>query len=498
MRARLMTVLLASAPFLTAAPAWAQAPAADQAAMLQKQLREWFVNLLAPAVMLPEPPLAITQDGDRFKLTLPLAQVTGRQQDEVTASLRALEGTRWSVEDFHVPSEGEWKIPLPADKPDTISEVAYSIGEQAIRMVIDTALASRSNVSLELRDLTLRVGGLGQKQEQRVERYAFQGSLIPSADGRLDFTQEGTLSGWMALSQGNDGPPVGFQVRRLRGSGRIEGISRDRLEQGYKAIQALVAETAPGKGVPTLTDASRVHVRTLIEAIRDATTRFEAEESIDDLRVEVAGIGNAAVGQVRFGMGAEAPGGRLRAWLDLAMESPTFDGIPPSLQRYMPTRVSFKPAITGINTDRMFKLLLDATAESPDEDKIEAEAMALITTGDASVGLEALSLELDTLRLEGSGRMRMIAPDKAGIEARLSAAGLDDLIAKAKTDPDLAPAMPALVMIRGLARPDGSRLVWDLAITEDQALVNGVDVMAMGNAGGPPAQQAPAQKPSRR
>lgn len=496
MRRRLMTVLLASVPFLAVSPAWSQAPAAD-AATLQKQLRTWFANLLAPALTLPEPPLEVAKDGEKFKLILPLDQWTGRKQDEVTASLRPLEGTRWSVDDLRLPSQGEMKVPMQENKPDTISEIAYSIGEQAIRMVLDTALASRSTMNLELRDVTLHMNGMGQKQEQRFERYVLAGSLIPAADGRLDFTQEATATGWIALSQASDGPPVGFQIRRVRGSGRIEGISRERLDQGFQAIQALVKETAPAKVAPELNDASRKHVRALIEAVRDAMTRFEFEENIDDIKIEVAGMGNASLGQVRIGMGGEAPGGRLRAWMDLAMEKPAFDGIPPSLQRYLPTRVSLKPAIKGIDTERMFKLLTDATAESPDEDKLEAEAMALITAPDASVGLEALSIELDTLRLQGSGRMRMIGPDSVGIEARLSAAGLDDLIEKAKADQDLAPAMPILVMVRGLARPEGDRLVWDLAITEDQALVNGVDVMAMGNKGAP-GQTAPGSKPDKR
>ena len=121
-----------------------------------------------------------------------------------------------------------------------------------------------------------------------------------------------------------------------------------------------------------------------------------------------------------------------------------------------------------------------------------AEATALVTAGGASIGLESLSLELDPLRIEGSGRMRMLTPTKAGIEARLSATGLDAMMADAGKNPDLRMAMPILAMIKGLGRQEGPRMVWDLAITDDQALVNGVDVMAM------PAEQPPQRKPNKR
>jgi len=488
MRVRLMTLLLASAPSL----AWAQAPTADQAAALQKQLRLWFSNILAPTVTLPEPDLKITADGDKFKLSVPLEAVTGDKKDQITASLRQTDGTKWSVEDVQFPSSGKMAVPMN-DSGDVMGTMTYSVGGQTIRMLMDTALATRSTASLELRDFMLRMGDGPQKHEQKFERYALQGNLIPSADGRLDFNQEGTITGWDILSQIDDGTAVGVHIRRLRETGRLEGISRDRLEQGVKAIQTLVALHGPGKP-PAITDDTRAQVRVLIEAIRNAMTRFEAEETMDDIKIDVPGVGAASLAQMRFGMGAEAPGGRLHAWLDMAFASPDFDGLPKNLRRYIPTRLSIKPAITGISTDRMFKLLMDAVTDNPDTDQLTADAMTLVTDSGASVGLDALSLELDALRLEGSGKLRMIAPGKAGIEARLSAAGVDELIANAKKDPELGMAMPFLVMFRGLGKTEGNRLVWDLAITDDQALVNGVDVMKMGA----PQEQAPQKGPEKK
>ena len=61
--------------------------------------------------------------------------------------------------------------------------------------------------------------------------------------------------------------------------------------------------------------------------------------------------------------------------------------------------------------------------------------------------------------------------------------------------PELAQAIPVLLMVRGLGKAEGNRLIWDLAITDEQALVNGVDVMKMAGGGSPdPAPQSPPPK----
>jgi hypothetical protein len=83
------------------------------------------------------------------------------------------------------------------------------------------------------------------------------------------------------------------------------------------------------------------------------------------------------------------------------------------------------------------------------------------------------------------------------MEGRLSATGMEALMGEAGKDPALQLAMPFLVMIRGLARAEGDRLVWDMAITKDQALVNGVDVMSMA-AQPPPSKGSQPKRPNNR
>lgn len=503
--AGLLAVALAGLP----AAAWAQAepPTPPAAAALQADLRAWFTTLLAPALTLPAPPLTVTVDGDGYMLSLPVAERAkeagkGKGKDTpakpaataITAHLRPVATGRWSLDDLRVPSDGTFTID-PAAGAD--AAITYSIAEQTARAVIDLTLATRSSMSLELRDVAFATQIDGQKQAQRFERYALQGTLIPGADGRLDIVQDGTITGWESTTEIAPKQAAETQIRRVRMGMRLDGLHGGKLASAWTAIKALATEVgngqAPAADAKSLPPVMRQHARALIESLRDIANRIEGEESIDDFSMTLPGVGEISLDQLRFGMGGEAPDGKLRAWADIALEGLDIEALPQGMRDYIPARIALRPVISGISTEKAFALLLAAVGEKPDQNRLAADATALVTDGGASIGLESLSLELDPLRIEGSGRMRMLTPTKAGIEARLSATGLDAMMAEAGKNPDLRMAMPILAMIKGLGRQEGPRMVWDLAITDDQALVNGVDVMAM-----PAEQPQPQRKPNKR
>jgi hypothetical protein len=468
--------------------------------VLQRDLRAWFVNLLGPGLPLPEPPLLVTADGDAYRVSLPLDGVTGRTQDEITARLRKLDDGRWSVDPLRFPRSGAFSVPSPDPGiPDAISAVTLSIGEQASRAVIDPALTSRSTLDLEFRGVDLTGIGGGQTHKQSIDRSTFRATLIPGADKRIDITQEGEFTDWRSSVASDGGSETSMEVRRVRLNSRVEGLRRDGLDAAFGAVKAMLAQATtdkPDRGVP-LSPAMRAHLRALVTALRDVATRLQGEETLDDISVEVPGIGTVSLDQARFGMGAEAPDGKLRAWMDVDLAGPAVPDLPPNLAKYLPTRLAMRPAVSGISTDRVFQLALEATEETADQKKLEVEALALLADPAATIGLEALSLEMSGVRVEGSARLRMFATDTIGMEGRLSATGMEALMGEAGKDPALQLAMPFLVMIRGLARAEGDRLVWDMAITKDQALVNGVDVMSMA-AQPPPSKGSQPKRPNNR
>ena len=483
------------------------APSAERptAPVLQTRLRTWFATLLGPTLPLPEPPLEVAADGDQYALTLPLQDLTGRQSDRITAALTMLDGSRWMLERILFPSAGAFSMPMPSGSGSADNaEVTFTIGEQSSRILLDLNLASRSSWTGEYRDVEVRMEGGGEIQEQSFDRATMLLTLVPGADRRLDLQQEATLTGMAASTQSQDGSETSVEIRRVRQGFRLSGVNRDRLDEAWGSIKALIG-TAKDAGVgtaptnaPAATDPMRPHIQTLIRSLRDFADRMEGEETFDDITVEIPGTGTVSLEQARFGIGAEAPGGKLHAWMDVALDGPSASELPPSLAKYLFTRLMLRPAVTGVSTERLSRFLMDATEDGADPAKLEAAATALFTEGGASIGLDALSIELADLRIEGSGRLRMLAPGQPGVEGRLSALGLDTTMQQAGKDPELQMVMPFLAIIRGLGRVEGDRMVWDLALTKDQAMVNGVDVMRMFDQPAPPAEPPSRKRQDKR
>lgn len=486
------------------------APAVPDAATLQTQLRTWFTTILAPAVTLPEPPLTVTRDGDKFRLRLPASYWSGQGDGDITADLRQIEGGVWSLDGLKAPSNGTFSSAIMGDKGAIpLIEARFQIGEQDIRAVIDPEMRRRSSITLDTRDVVMDIRIDDDKQAQRIERYTLQGTVTPAADGRFDVVQDTAMTGWIATAQTAVGLDTEMSARRARVAVRLDGVRSDRLGTAFTTLKELVAvamadrvtgdkdpSAKPAMPSPDLTLIGRQKARTLIEAFRDMANRMEAEETVDDFTMMIPVVGQIALGQLQFGMGAEAPDGRLRAWMDMSLHGLQADAIPPNLRDFIPSRVAMRPVISGVQTERIFNLLLRTLEENPDMAALEAETLALLASTDTVIGLESMAVDLHAARLSGNGRLRLFGKDKAGIEARLTMTGFDALMADMNKNPDLKVTTPFLVMARGLARQEGDKLTWDLAISDSQALVNGVDVMAMQ----PPAESKPQpqQRPNRR
>jgi hypothetical protein len=151
-------------------------------------------------------------------------------------------------------------------------------------------------------------------------------------------------------------------------------------------------------------------------------------------------------------------------------------------------------------TADLHKLALDAIEENADSDSLAPDIATIFSHGGVVLGIETLSFDLGPAKVEGSGQLTALSPDTWHGEAHLVAAGFDDLTTQARSNPDLQQALPVLIMLRGLAKPDGKRLVWDIVSDGPTVTVNGLDLSKMSGgdkpAGKPPAGK-PGQKPSR-
>jgi hypothetical protein len=58
-------------------------------------------------------------------------------------------------------------------------------------------------------------------------------------------------------------------------------------------------------------------------------------------------------------------------------------------------------------------------------------------------------------------------------------------MARIQTDPRAQQIMPALFLARGMGKPEGGNMVWDISIAHGRVTINGAP---MGGGGGSPAR----------
>ena len=477
---------------LLAMPAQAQTVDIDGARTLRQQLLSWFDTLRAPGQT--DLPVEVAADGDHYRVVLPFAALTGQSAPDVSASVRPLAGGRWSVDAFQVPTTFTFTTQGIGTGPMAEPlNVTASIGAQTVSGLIDPSLASESSFAIDMRDVAWTSSGTNLRQEQRFGHYALQGRLTPAAEGRMDVVETGTVDGYTSVQQHN-GMAIKIGVRHIDVTGHVAGLSLDRSAALMGATAGLVRVAAASQGVrpagaeSLLTGDVRSGLRAMVEALRGLSSTLDGEEVFDDVRVEAGDFGAVAVRRVRVGVGGDASADRLNAWMSVAVDGPSMASLPPDVAKAVPNHVSLRQSVSGVPLDALLTLALEALNEGADLDELSARAISLAADGTAQLGIDSLAVELGAARLEGSGHVRLLAADQPAGEAHVTLAGIDGLMAQASANPTLQPAVPVLVMLRGLAKPEGARLVWNVSYTPERTLVNGVDLKQMfgGQPGAPP------------
>lgn len=474
-----------------------------QAQALQKQLKDWLAGMLGPTVTLPDMPWRITGERDHYKVTWPIPGVDAPSDKlTVTASVRSLDGGRWSIDNVQAPSTADFTVTVPDTAGDLAKagpmKIAFSLGKQDTHAEIDPALASPSSLHVDIDNVAASTDNATQHQEQHVDRYFGEASLTPASNGRLDLTMDGTMDGWKTASTVNGGEAMAIAAKSVRAKGRIEGVRRDHVAALIAAsgalFGALPADIIQQGSKADLPQPAKAQLRLVIEALQDMLTSVSLEESIDGLQVEVAGIGGMSMDRLLVGFGGEAPEGKLHVWCDVGLDGLNTATLPAELASYLPHHFAVRPSLSGVQTSDLVKLANDATDDKAG-DRVSRDIAALFSHGGAVLGVDALSFDLGPAKVEGIGHVTMLSPATWHGEAHLTATGLDALTAQARTNPDLQQALPILIMLRGLAKPDGDRLVWDVVSDGPSVTVNGLDLSQLAGSDDKPKKKPPGGQP---
>jgi hypothetical protein len=497
---RLAVPLFVLAPLIAAAPARADA-ASDAADALQQQIRAWMADLVGPSIDFGSHTVSVRPEGDGFRFDLPVAGPVGSTgwriiADPVTAMVKPLDGGRWSIESLRMPSPMRIEqAPRPGGK---LQSWTAQWAEQETHGVFDPTLATGSSYDAVLDGYSSF--GRTEKGTHSTTLYRYTGHAAwqPVGDGRV--TASGTGQG-ENLNITADIPSrpgkVTVSVATVRTNWQVERVAFDQLGTAVRNVTGLLptAMLAAGKaGVPgSITPADRARLRDLVLALRDLLGGVQQEVTLEKLRLEAGGM-SGTLDKLTIGGRAEAPDGMLDASLQLSMDGVNSSLVPDGpLRDYLPRHISLTPSISGVPAaDAM--ALLQRAIDSDDPQSLLGEATGLLGKGPLKAGLDDVVLDLGDAVLKGSGTLTVIAADDIEGSAQVVATGLDTLIRRANTVPELHRAAPFLIFLKGIGEQKGDAITWNITYADGHTTVNGTDLTTLM----PSSDSAPKRQRNRR
>jgi len=451
---------------------------------LAAQLRAWFGEMLGPNA--PALPVRAEVEGNHYRVSIPLLGIsTPAAEPEVNAAARELPDGRWGIDDVHFPGKFAFAtVPVPPyTSPGTATVV---IGDQHAQATIDPDLKLPSSFGFNGADIVISTTGSRQTQEQRIDRYAASGNVTPAAGGLLDVSTTTEVDGWRTGALGPGGLAAGSGLRSATATAHIDGLNPSQLGPAIAALVNLSAAmphprrgqggTEKSVGLPDLPPQGLAALHQLVAALPGIATSLRIDETLKGVQFEIAGVGGAAIDRVRLGFGGEAPAGLIRAWFDIGLQGLSIRGLPDAQTALVPRMVSFRPSVSGVPVAALNRLLAALTEPGhPAVALLEPEIAALFAQGSLTVGIEALVVAIGPAEFTGAGSLLLLSPTEREAQACIAATGFDALVEQVRADPRLTRALPLLILARGLAKADGDRLVWTIAIDRSgKTTVNGV------------------------
>jgi hypothetical protein len=448
---------------------------------LANSLRGWFAMMLGPDA--PDLPVRAAPEGDHYRVVVPVVGLRAKTAEPaVSAAARPLSDGRWQIDDISLPPTFAFaaRPRRPGAEPGTATVI---IADQHGEALIDPSLAGPSTFAVRGSGISIASSDASGSQEQRIDRYSAAGAVTPAAGALLDVSEDAEMAGWRSAAITPGEHATGSAAHLVRARMRIGGLARERAPAVVEALvglgAALPAPVAGEKGSASLTPSGRAALHRLVLALSGIATSARFDETLEGVQFEIAGIGAAAVDQVRVGLGGVAAGGLLRAWLNFAADGLSFPGLPAGPAGLALRHVSFRPSVSGIPIDALNRLLA-AASDDHGAGRLDREFAALFAEGDLTVGIEGLEVVIGPATFEGAGSVLLASPTEREGQARLSATGFDALLDQIRGNSRLQQLWPLFALARGLAKPEADRLVWTIAADRSGNLtVNGTDLSTL-------------------
>jgi hypothetical protein len=449
---------------------------------LEAALRAWLGGVLGPEVKLPERPVQLTPEGDHYRVLLPIPGLDAAGGDAgqtgIAAIARPQDAGRWLLEQIRIPSPAKLTLARPGEAAALGPlQILISAGAQDSRASFGPDLAVPSRLDMGLTDFAVGVDGPNQRQVQHFDRYNLQMTVRAGAPGRLNATEEVTADGYSSEQRHPGLPPIAAQAERLRLAATLDELSQERagplLASSVRFLGSLLVGLS-GPGGFSGMHMDREAIRALLLALNDVAAGGRVEESAEDLQIKAAGL-SGGVRRAGLEIGARSPDGLLNAWLGVSIEGLSVQGLPGKAGEWLPRRLILRPTVSGLSVADLTRIAMAATDPQADPQALDAALAALLAHGGVTAGLDTLLLDLGPAQLEGKGTLLLRGPDDLRGAARITATGMDALLAEVGNDPHLAPLVGGLALAMNLAKREGAQLVWNLAFADGRLTVNGID-----------------------
>jgi hypothetical protein len=480
-RAGILGTTMIAVAIMAAPTARAQPVTQDQAKALETQLRSWVAGLISPKIDLTTMPIHILPDGDHYRLEQPIAGTWGTTGititgAPITASIKPLAGNRWAIDNLLPPSP--LTVKLTGEKPERNGDLTQTVDKQEMHAILDPSLATTSSYDLKMAGITRVIHTAMGMQTDTIARATAHGVMTPKDGKGMSLQSESTLEGYASSHPASNGTPITIAADRVHTSGVIEQFSFSRMGEVLRVTSAI---GVLGKDHSLATKAL---AQQLLLALADLFVSADGETTVDGLHVDANGHATS-VKKVTVTTGFGAPAGKADLHLKLSADGIDSPDISSPFREYLPHHVAISPRISGVPKATLVKFLQDAidNRDSPRADGRQAMAK-LLKDGPLTLGLDSLGLDLGPAVLAGTGKLDVTSPTEVSGEADIHMTGLDALIRKVNTVPQLRMAATVLVFLKGLGAQDGNDTEWAIKYADNKLTVNDTDMSSMIPHGG--------------
>lgn len=536
LRALCAFALVGSLP--AAFPAFAADVTPEQVAALQTTLQSWSGALGSPAATMGSQPTKVTAEGDHFKVDLlapPELVKQGMLPDAPVASLTAtpLDGGRYDFNTLVMPSpmtvtltssmmaafdakptgtganggnggngangvrgaDGANGVPgKPAPPPPPVI-IEITTKSHAFHGVLDPTFATGSTFDSSFTGL--HATALSFTADMAA--YAGHSTWTPAGGGLMNMASDSDIKDVAVTGTTKSDTAFAVLIKGGKVTSRVDGAKpgfASNLNGNMAALNAVLKHD----GNTPVSPEQRKAAHDAVQALSVAFQNQMSATSLDGIRIAANGT-TTDIGHTAFSGNIGSDAGKVVISGGMTIEGIASTAIPPGVYSdLLPRRIVLNPRIYGISRDDLVSLVnhaIDADMKDPKQvTGLQAEGLGMLAKTPLSVAIDQLVLEIPGASLKGAATVDVAGPASIVAHALFTLDGLEGLIQKANTTPELQSSAAALIFLKGIGKADGNTTTWNVTYQANRVMVNDTDLSAM-LPGNQPRPQPGSPRPPR-